>query len=257
MNTHLFSWSAFGPATVSFCEARLDGAVAEPANAWSSMVYVAIALALLVHAVSRRHRVLVLVAVTGVLIGAGSFALHATATFLGQFLDEASMFLLSGLALTLALRRLLGWSPAACVKCYVGLSCVSIALLAVVKTSGIPVFALHMAAATSLEVVLWRRAADDVRYGALQAVLGTFAFASGLWALDFTRIGCNAERSHVFNGHVAWHTLTAVCLLVYYRFQEQFFAPAAAPGERSRTRLRARIATVKLGVFATLPTSLP
>jgi hypothetical protein len=123
MNTHLFSWSAFGPATVSFCEARLGGAVAEPANAWSNMAYVAIAL---------------------------------------------------------ALRRLLGWSPTACVKCYVGLSCVSIALLAVVKTSGIPVFALHMATAISLEVVLWRHAAGDVRYGALQMVLGTFALASVL-----------------------------------------------------------------------------
>jgi len=225
MNGHLLSWSAFGPATVSFCEARLDGAVAEPANAWSSMTYVAIALALLVHAVSRRLSVLTLVAVTGVMIGAGSFALHATATFLGQFLDEASMFLLSGLAVTLALRRLLGWSPAACVKCYVGLSCVSIALLAVVKTSGIPVFALHMTAAIGLELVLRRRGAEGVRYGALHAVVAVFAVAFVLWGLDLTRITCDAERAHVFNGHVAWHTLSAVCLLVYYRFQEQFFAP--------------------------------
>ncbi|MGO9833326.1 MAG: ceramidase domain-containing protein [Polyangiaceae bacterium] len=252
MNAHLLSWSIFGPATVSFCEARLDGVVAEPANAWSSMTYVAVALALLVHAVSRRREVLVLVAATGIMIGAGSFALHATATFLGQFLDEASMFLLSSLAVTLALRRLLGWSPTACVKCYAGLSCASITLLAVVKTSGIPVFALHMATAMSLEVVLWRHGAAGIRYGHLHAVLAMFAIAFVLWGLDLTRIACDSERSHVFNGHVAWHTLTAACLLVYYRFQEQFFAPAAAPGERSDERLRVRVATVKLGMFADL-----
>jgi hypothetical protein len=62
-------------------------------------------------------------------------------------------------------------------------------------------------------------------------VLAIFAVAFVLWGLDLTRIACDGERSHVFNGHVAWHTLTAVCLVVYYRFQEQFFAPAAAPGE--------------------------
>jgi len=233
MNISLLSWSALGPATVSFCEARLDGAVAEPANAWSSMAYVAIGLALLVRAVSGSRPVLVLVAVTGLLIGAGSFALHATASFVGQFLDEASMFLLSALAVTLALRRLLGWSPVACVKCYVGLSGASIALLAVVRTSGIPMFALHMAVAIGLEVELWRRGAEGVRYGALRAVLGIFAIASVLWCLDSTRMACSAERSHDFNGHVVWHALTAVCLLVYYRFQEQFCATPGTSGATS------------------------
>jgi hypothetical protein len=161
------------------------------------------------------------------LVGLGSFALHATASFLGQFLDEGSMFLFSGVAVTFALRRLLGWGSARCVACYIALAAVSIALLALVKTSGIPMFALQIATAMIVEVVLWSRRGTNIRYGTLHAVLGLFAVAFFIWALDMTRTVCSTEWSHVVNGHVVWHVLTAACLVPYYQFQRQFFTPAA------------------------------
>jgi len=226
MTTMFSTWSTFGSATVSFCEARLPASVAEPANSWSSFGYVAIGFGLAALAARDGRRVLGLIGVTGVLIGLGSFAFHATATFLGQFLDEASMFLLSGMAVTFALRRLFHWDAVRSVACYGALASSSIALLALIKTSGIPMFAAQVSTAIVVELILASRGGDGVHYGSLYAVLALFAVAFALWSLDLTRTVCSADWSHVFNGHVAWHLLSAACLVPYYRFQEQFFAPS-------------------------------
>ena len=43
----LCPWDGLPPGTVSFCEARLCAWVAEPANAWSSLAYVLMALYML------------------------------------------------------------------------------------------------------------------------------------------------------------------------------------------------------------------
>jgi hypothetical protein len=235
MSWHLLSWSAFGAANVSFCEARLDAPIAEPANAWSSVTYAAAGAWLLWRAASRREGPIALAGVTGLLVGAGSFALHATATFLGQFLDEASMFLLSTLALTLGLRRLLAWDPGRCARVFTGVAAASVALLATVHRSGIPLFGVEMVAAVAVELALWRRGEDGVRYGAMALTLATFGAAFGIWVLDLTRVVCSTEGAHVLNGHAVWHTMSALSLFTYGRFQEQFFAsPGAARSRRVR-----------------------
>jgi hypothetical protein len=228
MHGALVSWATLGAANVSFCEARLEGPVAEPANAWSSVAYVATGCWVLARAWPARRAPLLLAAVSGVLIGAGSFALHATASFLGQFLDEASMFLLSGLAVTLALRRRFGWDASRCLAAYAALAVGSTALLALVRKSGIPVFALQMAAAISVEGPLWARREPGVRYGALLFALASFGGGFVTWTVDILRVACDARSAHVVNGHALWHGLTALSLLAYCRHQEQFF-PSGSP----------------------------
>jgi Ceramidase len=223
MSGSLVAWAALGAANVSFCESRVDGSVAEPANAWSSVAYVAVGFWILGRAWRGRRAPLLLAGVSGVLIGLGSFALHATATFLGQYLDEASMFLLSALALTLALRRWLGWEASRCLVHFVALATGSVALLALVRKSGIPVFGLQMAASICIEGMLWYRRQQGVRYGELRFALGAFAGGFAIWILDITRAACDAGSAHLVNGHAVWHVLTAASLLAYGRYQEQFF----------------------------------
>ncbi len=222
----LSPWSAFEPANVSFCEPRLDGWIAEPANAWSSMAYVVVGVWLLGRALRDKQQVLLLIGLTSSLVGLGSFAFHATVTLYGQFSDESSMFLISGLMLTLSLRRLLGWSSSTSIRVYVALATFSVVLLAVVKTSGIMTFTVQIGSTISLELLLaymaWRRK-SSVRYRALFMVLGMYTVASVVWAADLVRAVCEPAIAHYFSGHVVWHVLTALCLAVYYRFQEQFF----------------------------------
>lgn len=96
-------WDGWEAASVSFCEARLCATVVEPSNAWSSMAYVLLGGWLLVRPEARRNWLLGSVAVANVMIGLGSFAFHATGTFVGELIDLFGMFLLSGLMLAWAL----------------------------------------------------------------------------------------------------------------------------------------------------------
>jgi hypothetical protein len=232
------SWSGFGAANISFCEGRLEGPIAEPANAWSSMAYVVVGAWLISRAWGGRRAPLLLAGATSVLIGGGSFALHATATFLGQFLDEASMFLLGALIVTFALRRWLLWNTAQCFVHYLGLALTTVVLLALFRRSGIPIFALEIGAAIGVEAVLWQRAERGVYYGMLRGALLLFGSGFGIWVLDITRVACSTEGAHLLNGHALWHALTAASLAVYCRYQEQFFgSDEPLSGARHFTRL--------------------
>jgi hypothetical protein len=230
-------WASTGAAN-AFCEARLDGVVAEPANTWSSAAYVAAGFWILGRAWRGDRAPLLLAGVSGVLIGLGSFALHATASYLGQFLDGVSMYLLSALLLTLALRRRLGWDASRCLLHFTAVAIGSTALLALVPEGGIPVFALEMAASIGLEGMLWSRRQRGVRSGMLGLAVAAFAVGFVVWILDITGAACDPS-AHIVNGHAVWHLLTAASLLAYARYQEQFFpsdfvrvaprAPAPAP----------------------------
>lgn len=226
-------WSGLEPAHIGFCEARLDGWIAEPANAWSSFVYVIVGAWLLARAsnAGRRDDVrspLLLVGATAILVGLGSFAFHATASFAGEFADEASMFLISALMLTLALRRLLAWDGRACAWSFALLASSATALLARFHGSGVVVFTLHIAAAIACELALWRRGDGATDFRPLAATLATFGAAYAVWWLDLGKVVCD-PANHVFGGHAAWHSLTAATLALYQRFQEQFVTVVPAP----------------------------
>ena len=242
----LSPWSTFEPANVSFCEPRLDGWIVEPANAWSNVAYIAVAIWLLNRALRDKRQVLLLIGATSFLVGLGSFAFHATGTFIGQYCDEGSMFLISSLMVTLSLRRLRGWSSSTCVRVYVAMSAFSLVLLAVVKTSGILTFMAQIGTTMGLEFylsILARRRADKVNYRPLWIAFGMYWGASLAWFGDLFRIVCKPESAHVFNGHVVWHVITALCLAVYYRFEEQFTggSPLVAASEYDAVRLTQRV----------------
>jgi len=222
-------WSRFEPANVAFCEPRLDAWIVEPGNAWSSLAYIAVAAWLFVRVVREHRHVLLLVASTSLAVGITSFAFHATGTFAGQFFDEASMFFISSLMVTLAIRRLRDWRTMQCAVCYSTMVVVLTALLTVVKTSGIIAFTVQITVAILLEVYLALRYRGTARHGAMWTALALYLLASVLWLGDLMRILCDPKIAHVVSGHIAWHILTAACLAVYYRYQEQFIQQLTGP----------------------------
>jgi Ceramidase len=222
-------WAGLEPGKITFCEAGVGGWVQEPANAYSSVAYIVVAAYLFRRSMGTAAHALALVAVTGLLMGCGSFFFHASRAFVGEFVDEASMFLLSGLMLTLALRRLRAWTTATCVRAYGVLSVVSVSLLAAMKSVGVLVFAVHVLVLLVLEVNLaWQDArapgGPQIESRDLHRLVATFGAALAIWSLDLTRLVCRSG-AHVFNGHAVWHVLTAACLVFYHRYQEQFFSP--------------------------------
>jgi hypothetical protein len=217
-------WEAFTPGTVRFCEDRLCGWIAEPANAWSNLAFLVVGVYLLRRARLERRTPLYLVGTTSILVGLGSFLFHMSGTFIGEYLDLSAMFLIGSLMVTMEARRLVPMGFGRLAACFFGLTIGSMLLLLAFKTIGIALFGIQVALVYASNI-FWRaraKARGKVVIHRHAWWLGsTFAVALGIWVLDLTGAVC-APGNHVFNGHSVWHVLTAVCLYFFYRHQEQF-----------------------------------
>jgi len=213
-------WSGYSPGTIQFCEERLCAWIAEPANTWSSLA-LCVAGAIILYKDGRWRSPGGLIAISAILTGLGSVAFHATGTFVGEVLDVAAMYLISGLFLVFPLRQTFGWTFGRQAVVFIALVFTSTALLIYTRISGIPVFALQLTIAILLELRLFVKNTGATDYTYLKAVLLLFTVAYGIWNLDFHDVVCNPQN-HVLNGHAIWHLLNAGALYCYYRFQKQF-----------------------------------
>ncbi len=221
-------WSEFQPGTIAFCEERLCAWIVEPANAWSNLGYILAGLFIL----WTNHRAaqnsgsaelgsLRIVGIASVLVGLGSFAFHATGTFIGEVLDVSAMYLISGLLVVLNLRRLHGLSASKVARYYWLLVASSSALLILTHHSGIPVFVMQVIWGLYLEWRLWKSPDGSANYRNLTIALALFAAAFGIWILDITGIVCD-PANHLLTGHAIWHLLGAAVLVYLYKHHEQF-----------------------------------
>ena len=199
----LSTFSSLSPATVTFCERRLEGLIVEPANTWSSLGYVVVGLWLLAR--RRARGALVIVAIAELGIGIGSLALHGTGTFAGEVLDLTGMFLLSATLFALGVGRLARLADAAVLRLWVLAVAAPLGLLAIVRASGIASFSVVLAVGTVAEIVASRR---EPSFRLFLTALGIFGVAFTVWVLDITRLVC-APDNHVLGGHAVWHLLNA------------------------------------------------
>ncbi|APR86533.1 Hypothetical protein A7982_11882 [Minicystis rosea] len=220
-------WDGLTAGTVRFCEPRLCAWVVEPSNAWSSVAYVIVGVWLMAtHSARARDARLWVVAIAEVLIGIGSFAFHGTGSFVGEFIDQVGMFMLSCLILSFAAGKSMRLSSARTAQLYVATTVASSLSLLVVRPLGIPLFAVELVAGLGWEIAQWRRAEDRAPYRLLFAGIGVFLFSFVIWTLDITRIACHPDN-HFVTGHAVWHVLNALSIERLYRFYAASFrAPA-------------------------------
>lgn len=226
-------WSGYAPGTVRFCEERLCGWIAEPANAWSNVAFLVVGAWLLLRTRRDGRTPLYLVGVTSILVGFGSFLFHMTGTFFGEFIDLSAMYLIGALMVTMEARRFVPMSLARLTQCFTGLSIAPMLGVLAFRKIGIVLFGLQVTLVYASNI-FWRMRRARVVHRYAYWLGGTFAVALAIWLLDRTGAVC-APENHVFNGHAAWHVLTAVCLYFFYRHQEQFVHPPPATGDRRRT----------------------
>lgn len=203
-------WDGWEAASVSFCEARLCASVVEPSNAWSSMAYVLLGGWLLIRPEARRSWLLGSVAVANVMIGLGSFAFHATGTFVGELIDLFGMFLLSGLMLAWALGREQHWAPRTLFTAWAFFVLTPMALVLAIKPAGIPLFALELLTAVGLEVRAKVKGRSP-HFGFFAQALGLVTLAFSIWVTDTARLLCWPDN-HLLTGHAIWHVLNAVAI---------------------------------------------
>jgi len=215
------------PATVHFCEARLDGPVAEPANTWSSIGYILVGVWLFARRGAASRAPLATVAIAEIGIGVGSIALHGTGTFAGEVLDLTGMFLLSACIFALGVGRLRRLPDRSIGALWALAVVLPLALLAVVHGSGIGAFSVFLTVGIAAELLLYRRD-HTVGFRRFGQAMALFGVAFTFWILDMTRLACLPDN-HVFTGHAAWHLLNAWSIERLYTFYKESLG---APGKQ-------------------------
>lgn len=200
------------PATCAaegcFCEAPRDSPVKQPANTWSNLGFLLIAVFIL------RHRGSGAAAFAGIVaaIGLGSMAFHSTLTFAGEWVDNAAMYLFTSHLTFLSLSR---------------------------TGAGIPspwpatITMTSLLAAGAYLRPEWRRlifassvclaGLSEFRAQRLQPLrnkkwfwvgVGCFALAYLFWWLDLYGVLCSPRS--LFQGHALWHLLSAAATGALY-----------------------------------------
>ena len=221
--------SQYGLPNVNWCEETLCAVVNEPANAYSNVAFLLVALAMWALGRSVRASALRRFAPAAVLVGASSFAYHASNIYLTQVLDFLGMFVFCYLLLLINAERL-GWLGAQAVRrvlpvCVLG----STALTAALAPLGFPIQSLIAALILGIivtEALLRRRAVYPMRYFLLSLLaISIGAVCSGV---DVSRRLCDPQ-SHLLQGHAAWHVMSALSLLFSFLHYRQFDRQLAEP----------------------------
>jgi Ceramidase len=226
-------WTQFSPAnclaTHCFCENPRTGALLlQPANSWSSLGFVLVGAWIMLAPRDRRSDIVVAGApalwfgATAMVIGIGSFLLHATLTLWGQFYDVLGMYLLSGFILAYAVQRWRGLSQRAASALYLAICMVLIGVLWLAPEVRRWLFAIVLLAAIAVELLLARPHRANIRTALFFYGLLANAVAFGIWILDNTRTLCAPDS--LLQGHALWHLLGAVAVYfnyLYYRSERR------------------------------------
>jgi hypothetical protein len=216
-------WSGWTPPNVDWCEEELCSWVVNPADTWSNLAYLAFGLAMALRARGRGSDALSLFAPASVIVGAFSFAYHASYTYFLQFFDFVGMFLFCFVILTANALRL-GWiRREQRIVFLVGGVVLFSALVPPLGETSIPIQSL---VGVLIAAILWQEwrasrspAAAAADYRPFIAGLALLAVAAAFSLADLTRSFCD-PGNHWLQGHAFWHLLTAASLYAMFRFYE-------------------------------------
>ncbi len=228
-----------GVSALSFCETLRPGPVKQPANTWSNLGFVAVAIAIAIHAgrdlarpksphfanpVVTSRFFTTTYAISGTLIGMGSGAMHASTTAWGGQVDIYSMFLWATWAMAYSGMRLVGRREAATFLCFF----VPIATLLAAEVfvplsiggfANAQLFGLLVVLAISLELVTLYRLRH--RYTTTLSYLGWavafFLAAYAAWLPSRTG-GPLCYPNSLWQGHGLWHILCSGSVLFVYLY---------------------------------------
>lgn len=216
-------WEDFAPASClpdhCFCEAVRDGWVRQPSNTWSSLAFCVASFVMLAELsrVSRIRRGEALCFIAAVfLVGATSAAYHASLTFIGQWLDVQSMYLLVLACVAVNVDALRPGRPRRFASVYLASNAALGVLLLVAAPARRYAFGVAIAAILVTEVWLRRRKLRDWALKPLLAAAAVQAIAFGVWILDTTRTVCAPHGA--VQGHAVWHVLGALATWLLWRY---------------------------------------
>jgi amino acid transporter len=211
-----------GLPNVKWCEETLCGVISEPANTWSNLAYLFVAIGLFFYTRRESNRMLRFWAPAAFWVGVSSLVYHASVTFVLQVFDFFGMYFFFNLVLLLNLTRLGTVKPEAFFKTlYISIFALTGLTVVLAKTpfpiQGIVVVLLI--ATLTAEVMASRRVKSS--HGALYICLAFIAIAFAFSASDASRLRCD-PHDHLFPGHAVWHVFGAVSMIFAHLHYKQF-----------------------------------
>lgn len=221
-----------------FCEAIQPGAVAQPANTWSSLSFVCVGIAILLSAIGERSSSLrdaanrenkIFAAGAGavysfsvLLIGLGSAFYHASLSFVGQFFDLLGMYLLITFVILHNLARIRKLPAPGFAGWFVISNLVLAYFLVDFSELRRYIFGGLVIAALSLEFLARPKKKPAPQSPYLQLAMTSFGLGFLVWILDITKILC--EPTSWLQGHALWHVLGAIAAgLLFLHFRSETY----------------------------------
>ncbi len=197
-----------------FCEQRLCGWIVEPANTWTNIGFLIVAI--LIHrtqteAIETKR----LFARATVVLFLGSTLFHATGTVFGKMADVSAMFVLSMGILSVAAKRYFKLSDRKTEIGYVVGLALSLGFLFITKVGNV-LFGAELFFAALLEAGVWRRGERTIRPQLALFSVASLVLAFTFWNLDVAGILCKPSN-HILTGHGLWHLLAAASIYFLFR----------------------------------------
>ena len=232
-----YSWTSWKPASCMpancFCEAIRPGAIAQPANTWSSFGFVLIGLLVIRQSgedvrrrlnsnpMVNRRALPLLYGIAVILIGLGSAFYHASLTFAGQFFDVMGMYLLASFILLYNISRVAALSNRQFVLTYLAFNTILAYVLLQHPALRRYIFAVIVLATLIPEYRVRTQKKPQISGAFLQAAWWTLLAAFVIWILDITKLLCDPNSWR--QGHAFWHLLGGMAagwLYLYYRSEK-------------------------------------
>lgn len=202
----------FGAPNVNWCEPTQCSVINEPANAWSNLPYLIVALVLYK---KLKNKPLNTFSWTIAIMGLFSFTYHATNNYLSQFFDFIGMFLMMSFVLAFEVKRFFSSDKVSFCSIYwflVFLNTLTFTLFGIVDWPVQTIMMINTLPIIALEMIAsWRdQKLHKLNYFVLS--IGSLAIAQGFALVDIHRIYCKPDNLF-FHGHVIWHIVSALGML--------------------------------------------
>lgn len=198
-------WSNFKNNQYIFCERQLCGIVVEPANTWSNIGYLIVAI-LIFNSTHTGPRTRGRFFWSTIVLFIGSTLFHMTGTFWGKFIDVGAMFCLSMAILTTSLERRYKLERQTGIVIFVGGIILSLIYLWFMKL-GLFLFGAQIALSTYIEKRNAKR---------FWKSLVAFGVAFMFWIMDVKRYWCDPDN-HFISGHALWHIFAATAIWIFFK----------------------------------------
>jgi Ceramidase len=222
--TPLREWG--GLPNVKWCEETLCSVIAEPANTWSNLAYLFVAVGLYFYTRRDTNRTLRFWAPAAFLVGITSLVYHATVAFVTQVLDFWGMYFFFALVLLLNLLRMGKLAKETFFRTlYVTIFSLT-ALTVAIARMHLPVqgiVGVMIVLILITETLASRGASTPINHKWLAASLFFIAVAAGFSASDASGMRCD-PKDHVFQGHAIWHVFGSISLGLAHFHYRQFVA---------------------------------